>query len=263
MVRPAVFSYIENHLSLCLNDQRCINEVFGTFTGEERMMIIVPNDAVSNDPTLADEVFKITTNYQGSFEIPETAMLRQIFDSNDNSLLKRIINGETTFAETLRPLIEEHNQLGAFSVLGDSCMTEDFISLGKKIKEETKGLMSTEYLVSFPAASTVCDITKPFSRANLINEALFKFRHILGFSLAMFVLIFYFNFFGNDYGHLINLDLMEITMLNMILTFVPLFCLVLFASYRLELRLRLMICDYVWCQAVKMDDIVSKIFLKK
>ena len=65
------------------------------------MFTIVPNKDVSNDLTLADEVFKITKNDQGNFEITEAQLLKQLFDSNNNSLLKRIVDGETTFTETL------------------------------------------------------------------------------------------------------------------------------------------------------------------
>lgn len=226
------------------------------------MFTIVPNKDVSNDLTLADEVFKITKNDQGNFEITEAQLLKQLFDSNNNSLLKRIVDGETTFTETLRPLIEEHSKLKAFSVLGDTCMTDEFIALGQNIKAETKGLMSTEYLVTFPQIHIVCDIAEPFSRASLLKDVLFKFRHIFGFCFAMFLLILYFNFFDADYGHLIALDFLGSTILNFSISFVTLFCLAWFIDYQRELRLRLMICEYVWTQALRMDDIVNKIFPK-
>lgn len=210
--------------------------------------------------TLADEVLEVANFTCFGFSYSKTQEIKEIFDSNRSPVLSRVISGETNFVSIFMPLINEYRQLKPFGVFSDSCMTDDFIILGQQIKEEARGLISTEYLVSYLRTSSNnyeidCDVAVPFSRASLIYRTLIGFKYTL---LSYFILVLSYlnlNYHNDDSYHLDASLFASISVFTSSVIF-----LYLLVLYQFEHRIRLLICDHIYYQALLLDDIVNKIF---
>ena len=209
--------------------------------------------------TLADEVLEVANFTCFGFSYSKTQEIKEIFDSNRSPVLSRVISGETNFVSIFMPLINEYRQLKPFGVFSDSCMTDDFIILGQQIKEEARGLISTEYLVSYlrtPSNYEIdCDVAVPFSRASLIYRTIIGFKDTL---LSYFILVLSYlnlNYQTDDSYHLDASLFAGISVFTTSVIF-----LYLLVLYQFERQIRLLICDHIYYQALLLDDIVKKIF---
>lgn len=220
---------------------------------------------LEQDTTFSDQVASILIE-----EISEEKKinnLKKLFLGNQYPLVTKIIKGQTTFSEIIRPLMVEYDKLKMTSLLTDVCMNEEFMQKGKKLKDEASGVIRWEFDIVTNNGGRVksCDVTASLSRNALVKKTYEENNAPLNI-FAVFLLFYLLSPIFLDLSVSIVVDFLEILEGFLFTSFfivTSVFIIGLYKNYIVEYKLRKDTCVIVCLQAVKLDEIVNELFFNR